>query len=93
MQLVEPSMHHSHLSSKSLCALSRTDAKLAAEMLCTVSCIRGRSIMENLKGRKPLRLAAVKTFVESAKYAAGDGLAMWGEGKLCSATVMLWGHS
>lgn len=86
-------MHHSHLSSKSLCALSRTDAKLAAEMLCTVSCIRGRSIMENLKGRKPLRLAAVKTFVESAKYAAGDGLAMWGEGKLCSATVMLWGHS
>lgn len=32
--------------------------------------------MENLKGRKQLRLAAVKTFVESAKYAAGNGLAM-----------------
>lgn len=32
--------------------------------------------MENLKGRKQLRLAAIKTFVESAKYAAGDGLAM-----------------
>ncbi|XP_038168284.1 cilia- and flagella-associated protein 46 [Arvicola amphibius] len=53
---------------KHLRSFDATDAKLAAEMLCTVSCIRGRSIMENLKGRKQLRLAAVKTFVESAKY-------------------------
>lgn len=78
LQRVELSMQHSpplptspHLSPKLLCVLSRTNAKLAAEMLCMVSCIQGRSIMENLKGRKQLRLAAAKAFVESARYATG----------------------
>jgi hypothetical protein len=36
-------------------------------MLSTVACIQGRSITENLKGRKQLRLAAAKAFVESAR--------------------------
>ena len=31
-----------------------------AEMLSSVACIQGRSIMENLKGRKQLRLVAAK---------------------------------
>lgn len=63
----------SHLSPHLLCVLPRSNAKLAAEMLCMVSCIQGRSIMENLKGRKQLRLAAAKAFVESARYATGRG--------------------
>ncbi|CAO2583736.1 Cilia- and flagella-associated protein 46 [Lemmus lemmus] len=62
------SQNATQMGLKHLRSFDATNAKLAAEMLCTVSCIRGRSIMENLKGRKQLRLAAVKTFVESAKY-------------------------
>lgn len=41
-----------------------------AEMLSASACIRGRSIMENLKGRKQLRLAASKAFTESVRCAA-----------------------
>lgn len=52
---------------------SRVEAQLVAEMLCTASCIQGRSIIENLKGRKQLRLAAAKAFLESARYAASRG--------------------
>uniref|UniRef100_A0A8C3QM37 Cilia and flagella associated protein 46 n=1 Tax=Cyanoderma ruficeps TaxID=181631 RepID=A0A8C3QM37_9PASS len=37
------------------------------------SCIQGKSIMENLSGRKHLRLAASKTFVQSARYAGEAG--------------------
>lgn len=50
-------------------SVSRVETELVAEMLSTTACIRGRSIMENLKGRKQLRLAAAKAFIESAKYA------------------------
>ncbi|XP_031244561.1 cilia- and flagella-associated protein 46 isoform X3 [Mastomys coucha] len=53
---------------KHLRSFEPTNAKLAAEMLCMASCIQGRSIMENLKGRKQLRLAAAKAFVESARF-------------------------
>ncbi|XP_045438178.1 cilia- and flagella-associated protein 46 [Pipistrellus kuhlii] len=48
---------------------SPTQAQLMAEMLSTSACIRGRSIMENLKGRKQLRLAASKAFAESVRFA------------------------
>lgn len=77
---------HKSLPTSSLnlsCVLSRSNAKLAAEILCAVSYIQGRSIMENLKGRKQLRLAAAKAFVESARYGTGGwaGLAQC-KGKL-----------
>lgn len=39
-------------------------------MLSTTACIQGRSIMENLKGRKQLRLSAAKAFTESVRCAA-----------------------
>ncbi|XP_023786136.1 cilia- and flagella-associated protein 46 isoform X2 [Cyanistes caeruleus] len=43
------------------------------EMLSTTACIQGKSIMENLSGRKHLRVAASKTFVQSARYAGEAG--------------------
>ncbi|EMP42161.1 TPR repeat-containing protein C10orf93 [Chelonia mydas] len=43
------------------------------EMLSTAVCIQGRSIMENLAGKKHLRLAASKAFVQSARYAGETG--------------------
>nr|XP_048713954.1 cilia- and flagella-associated protein 46 isoform X3 [Caretta caretta] len=43
------------------------------EMLSTAACIQGRSIMENLAGKKHLRLAASKAFVQSARYAGETG--------------------
>ncbi|XP_073934125.1 cilia- and flagella-associated protein 46 isoform X3 [Castor canadensis] len=46
----------------------QVETQLVAEMLSTVACIQGRSITENLKGRKQLRLAAAKAFVESARF-------------------------
>uniref|UniRef100_A0A8D2DG26 Cilia and flagella associated protein 46 n=1 Tax=Sciurus vulgaris TaxID=55149 RepID=A0A8D2DG26_SCIVU len=49
--------------------LRMVEAQLVAEMLCTATCIQGQSIMENLKGRKQLRLAAAKAFMESARCA------------------------
>ena len=52
-------------------SVSRVETDLVAEMLSTTACIQGRSIMENLKGRKQLRLAAAKAFIDSAKYAVG----------------------
>ncbi|XP_016061813.1 PREDICTED: cilia- and flagella-associated protein 46 [Miniopterus natalensis] len=42
--------------------------QLVAEMLSTTACIQGRSIMENLKGRKQLRLSAAKAFTESVRF-------------------------
>lgn len=74
---MESGLHHFIPLPHSFCVLSRSNAKLAAEMLCMVSCIQGRSIMENLKGRKQLRLAAAKAFVESARYAMGRGRIGW----------------
>ncbi|XP_021083734.1 cilia- and flagella-associated protein 46 isoform X2 [Mesocricetus auratus] len=62
------SQNATQMGLKHLRSFDTTDAKLAAEMLCTASCIQGRSIMENLKGRKQLRLAAAKVFVESARF-------------------------
>uniref|UniRef100_A0A2K6BDB7 Cilia and flagella associated protein 46 n=2 Tax=Macaca TaxID=9539 RepID=A0A2K6BDB7_MACNE len=44
------------------------ESRLVAEMLCTATGIQGRSIMENLKGRKQLRLVAAKAFTESARF-------------------------
>ncbi|XP_023564812.1 cilia- and flagella-associated protein 46 [Octodon degus] len=60
---------------KYLRTLGPVEAQLVAEMLCTASCIKGRSIMENLKGKKQLRLAAAKAFLESARFGglAGSG--------------------
>lgn len=50
-------------------SVSRVEVQLLAEMLSLVACTQGRSIMENLKGRKQLRLAAAKAFIESARCA------------------------
>nr|XP_054099482.1 cilia- and flagella-associated protein 46 isoform X1 [Callithrix jacchus] len=44
------------------------ESRLVAEMLCTATGIQGRSIMENLKGQKQLRLVAAKAFMESARF-------------------------
>ncbi|KAM6346812.1 cilia- and flagella-associated protein 46 [Alca torda] len=43
--------------------------RVGQEMLSTTACIQGKSIMENLSGRKHLRIAASKAFVQSARYA------------------------
>ncbi|XP_030132507.2 cilia- and flagella-associated protein 46 [Taeniopygia guttata] len=43
------------------------------EMLSITACIQGKSIMENLSGRKHLRVAASKTFVLSARHAGEAG--------------------
>ncbi|XP_056351637.1 cilia- and flagella-associated protein 46 [Oenanthe melanoleuca] len=47
--------------------------RVRQEMLSTTACIQGKSIMENLSGRKDLRVAASKTFVQSARYAGEAG--------------------
>uniref|UniRef100_A0A663E7F4 Cilia and flagella associated protein 46 n=1 Tax=Aquila chrysaetos chrysaetos TaxID=223781 RepID=A0A663E7F4_AQUCH len=47
--------------------------RLRQEMLSTTACIQGKSIMENLSGRKHLRVAASKAFVLSARYAGEAG--------------------
>ncbi|XP_049501881.1 cilia- and flagella-associated protein 46 isoform X1 [Panthera uncia] len=52
---------------------SRVETQLVAEMLSTTACIQGRSIMENLKGRKQLRLAAARSFMESARFGGMAG--------------------
>lgn len=48
-------------------SVPRAETWLVAEMLSTAACLQGRSIMENLKGRTPLRLAAARSFLESAR--------------------------
>nr|XP_025129616.1 cilia- and flagella-associated protein 46 isoform X5 [Bubalus bubalis] len=58
---------------KYLRTFNPVEVQLLAEMLSSVACIQGRSIMENLKGRKQLRLAAAKAFIESARFAGMAG--------------------
>ncbi|XP_026968831.1 cilia- and flagella-associated protein 46 [Sagmatias obliquidens] len=53
---------------KHLQAFSSVEAELVAEMLSTAACIQGRSIMDNLKGWKQLRLTAANAFVESVRF-------------------------
>ena len=50
-------------------SVPRVETQLVAEMLSTTACIQGRSILGNLKGRKQLRLAAARSFMESARCA------------------------
>ncbi|XP_010191684.1 PREDICTED: tetratricopeptide repeat protein 40, partial [Mesitornis unicolor] len=47
--------------------------RVRQEMLSTTACIQGKSIMENLSGRKHLRVAASKAFVQSVRYAGEAG--------------------
>ncbi|XP_009877634.1 PREDICTED: tetratricopeptide repeat protein 40, partial [Apaloderma vittatum] len=47
--------------------------RVRQEMLSTAACIQGKSIMENLSGRKHMRVAASKAFVQSARYAGEAG--------------------
>ncbi|XP_023492381.2 cilia- and flagella-associated protein 46 isoform X4 [Equus caballus] len=49
------------------------EAQLMAEMLSTTACTQGRSILENLRGRKQLRLPAAKAFLESARFGGMAG--------------------
>ncbi|KAM4896437.1 cilia- and flagella-associated protein 46 [Sylvia borin] len=51
----------------------RLGNRVRQEMLSVAACIQGKSIMENLAGRKHLRVAASKTFVQSARYAGEAG--------------------
>ncbi|XP_014649525.1 PREDICTED: cilia- and flagella-associated protein 46 [Ceratotherium simum simum] len=44
------------------------EARLAAEMLSTVACTQGRSVLESLRGRKRLRLPATRAFLESMRF-------------------------
>ncbi|XP_068112949.1 cilia- and flagella-associated protein 46 isoform X2 [Hyperolius riggenbachi] len=48
-------------------------AKLECEMLSTAACIQGQSIMENLAGKKHLRLSAIKAFEASARFGGEAG--------------------
>ncbi|XP_077311369.1 cilia- and flagella-associated protein 46 isoform X2 [Lithobates pipiens] len=43
-------------------------SKLGCEMLSVAACIQGQSIMENLAGKKHLRLSAIKAFETSARF-------------------------
>ncbi|XP_069720254.1 cilia- and flagella-associated protein 46 [Phaenicophaeus curvirostris] len=43
--------------------------RVRQEMLSIAACIRGKSVMENLAGRRHLRVEASKAFVQSARYA------------------------
>ncbi|XP_008581370.1 PREDICTED: tetratricopeptide repeat protein 40, partial [Galeopterus variegatus] len=58
---------------KSLKTFGPAKAPLAAEMLCTAACVQGKSIMENLQGRKQRRLAAAKAFTDSARFGGMAG--------------------
>ncbi|XP_065528583.1 cilia- and flagella-associated protein 46 [Lathamus discolor] len=49
------------------------DNRVRQEMLSTTACIQGKSIMENLPGRKHFHVAASKAFVQSARYAGEAG--------------------
>ncbi|XP_017664651.1 PREDICTED: cilia- and flagella-associated protein 46 isoform X1 [Lepidothrix coronata] len=47
--------------------------RLKQEMLSTTTWMQGQSIMENLSGRKHLRVAAANAFAQSARHAGGAG--------------------
>ncbi|XP_013916051.1 PREDICTED: cilia- and flagella-associated protein 46 [Thamnophis sirtalis] len=49
------------------------DYSARQEMLSIAFCTQGKSIMENLAGKKHLRVTASKSFVESARYAGEAG--------------------
>ncbi|XP_034292423.1 cilia- and flagella-associated protein 46 isoform X1 [Pantherophis guttatus] len=49
------------------------DYSARQEMLSIASCTQGKSIMENLAGKKHLRVTASNSFVESARYAGEAG--------------------
>ncbi|XP_071668385.1 cilia- and flagella-associated protein 46 isoform X1 [Patagioenas fasciata] len=64
------------------------------EMLSAAACIQGKSIMENCRGRKSLRVAAAKAFVQSARYAGEAGnysLAMFAARHFWNTCVPLLG--
>lgn len=67
---------HCALSGRLLGCVSvrRVQAQLVAEMLSSTACVQGRSLMENLKGRKWLRLAAAKAFTEGVRCGTRSGL-------------------
>ncbi|XP_074088215.1 LOW QUALITY PROTEIN: cilia- and flagella-associated protein 46 [Macrotis lagotis] len=48
----------------------QTENLLRAELLSTLLCTQGKSIMENLAGRRQLRLQAAKAFLGSIRYAS-----------------------
>ncbi|XP_061491602.1 cilia- and flagella-associated protein 46 isoform X1 [Rhineura floridana] len=50
-----------------------SDYTVRQEMLSIATCTQGKSMMVNLAGKKHLRLAASKSFVESARYAGEAG--------------------
>ncbi|XP_060027023.1 cilia- and flagella-associated protein 46 isoform X2 [Erinaceus europaeus] len=45
-----------------------SDVLQVAELLSITACTQGRSIMENLKGRKQMRLAAARAFLEGVRF-------------------------
>ncbi|KAL2302670.1 hypothetical protein Nmel_010113 [Mimus melanotis] len=68
--------------------------RVRQEMLSITACIQGKSIMENLSGGKHLRVAASKTFVQSARYAGEAGnysLAMFAARHFWNACLPLLG--
>ncbi|XP_050831933.1 cilia- and flagella-associated protein 46 [Serinus canaria] len=68
--------------------------RVRQEMLSVAACIQGKSIMENLSGRKHLRVAASKTFVQSARHAGEAGnysLVMFAAAHFWNAALPLLG--
>uniref|UniRef100_A0A8C5TUX3 Cilia and flagella associated protein 46 n=1 Tax=Malurus cyaneus samueli TaxID=2593467 RepID=A0A8C5TUX3_9PASS len=55
------------------CSKRMLGNRVRHEMLSIIACIQGKSIMENLSGRKDLRVAASEAFVQSARYAGEAG--------------------
>ncbi|KAK2516713.1 hypothetical protein Q9966_014910, partial [Columba livia] len=66
------------------------------EMLSAAACIQGKSIMRNWRGRKRLRVAAARAFVQSARHAGEAGnysLAMFAARHFWNTCVPLLGSA
>uniref|UniRef100_A0A8C9N838 Cilia and flagella associated protein 46 n=1 Tax=Serinus canaria TaxID=9135 RepID=A0A8C9N838_SERCA len=75
-------------------SISKNNFLQKQEMLSVAACIQGKSIMENLSGRKHLRVAASKTFVQSARHAGEAGnysLVMFAAAHFWNAALPLLG--
>ncbi|PKK28052.1 cilia and flagella associated protein 46 [Columba livia] len=79
-----------------LSAFRRPGHRARQEMLSAAACIQGKSIMRNWRGRKRLRVAAARAFVQSARHAGEAGnysLAMFAARHFWNTCVPLLGSA
>ncbi|XP_060097359.1 cilia- and flagella-associated protein 46 [Heteronotia binoei] len=68
LELGDESLYNTEVNKQGM-----NDYIVRQEMLSIAACTQGKSIMENLAGKKQLRLVASKSFVKSTSYAAAVG--------------------